>query len=55
MNENIIFKNGDWLSPDNPRIGFIIGDGIGIDVTPVASITNLDVFLKGCFVLLSVP
>jgi len=36
MNENIIFKNGNWLSPDNPRIGFIIGDGIGIDVTPVA-------------------
>jgi len=26
-----------------------------IDVTPVASITNLDVFLKGCFVLLSIP
>lgn len=36
MNENIIFKNGNWLSPNNPKVGFIIGDGIGIDVTPVA-------------------
>ena len=36
MNENFIFKNGNWLSPNNPKIGFIIGDGIGIDVTPVA-------------------
>tara|TARA_Y100000310_G_scaffold345580_1_gene466877 strand:- start:5722 stop:6861 length:1140 start_codon:yes stop_codon:yes gene_type:complete len=33
---NITFENGNWHISDNPTIGVIIGDGIGIDVTPVA-------------------
>ena len=32
----IIFSNGKWNIPDHPEIGFIIGDGTGIDITPVA-------------------
>jgi len=32
----IKFENKEWIVPENPKIGFIIGDGIGIDVTPVA-------------------
>ncbi len=33
---NITFSEGAWNIPNNPEIGYIIGDGIGIDVTPVA-------------------
>ncbi len=33
---NITFSNNRWVVPDNPAIGYIIGDGIGADVTPVA-------------------
>lgn len=32
----ITFSNGQWHVPDHPEIGFIIGDGTGIDITPVA-------------------
>ena len=31
----INFENKKWIIPDNPDIGYIVGDGIGIDVTPV--------------------
>jgi len=31
----ISYENGKLISPDNPIIPYIIGDGIGIDVTPV--------------------
>src|SRR3990167_8208749 len=30
------FSNGQWQVPDQPEIGFIIGDGTGVDITPVA-------------------
>jgi len=33
---SIGFSHGSWIVPDHPSIGFIIGDGIGVDVTPVA-------------------
>jgi len=33
--EEISFKNGVVSTPDYPIIPYIIGDGIGIDVTPV--------------------
>ncbi len=36
MGELILFHNNRWLVPDNPEIGFIVGDGTGIDITPVA-------------------
>ena len=36
MGEQIEFSNGKWTIPDNPTLGYIEGDGIGIDVTPVA-------------------
>lgn len=32
----IIFSNEQWQVPDHPEVGFIIGDGTGIDITPVA-------------------
>ncbi|MBI4016170.1 MAG: isocitrate dehydrogenase (NADP(+)) [Candidatus Aenigmarchaeota archaeon] len=32
----IDYKNGNWIVPENPEIGFITGDGIGTDVTPAA-------------------
>jgi len=32
----INFSNGQWQVPDHPEIGFIVGDGTGIDITPVA-------------------
>ena len=31
----IDYKNEKLVVPDNPIIPYIIGDGIGIDVTPV--------------------
>ena len=31
----ISFKNGLIETPDKPIVPYIIGDGIGIDVTPV--------------------
>ena len=31
----ISFKNGSIVTPDKPIVPYIIGDGIGIDVTPV--------------------
>ncbi|HLD40455.1 MAG TPA: isocitrate dehydrogenase (NADP(+)) [Candidatus Nanoarchaeia archaeon] len=30
------FSHGMWHVPDQPEIGFIIGDGTGVDITPVA-------------------
>ncbi|MBI2125104.1 isocitrate dehydrogenase (NADP(+)) [Candidatus Woesearchaeota archaeon] len=32
----IKFSNGEWRVPDHPEIGFIVGDGTGVDITPVA-------------------
>ncbi len=32
----ISFSNGQWNIPDHPEIGFIVGDGIGVDITSVA-------------------
>ncbi|HLD80302.1 MAG TPA: isocitrate dehydrogenase (NADP(+)) [Candidatus Nanoarchaeia archaeon] len=32
----INFSNGEWQVPDHPEIGFIVGDGTGVDITPVA-------------------
>jgi len=32
----ITFSNGQWIIPGQPDIGFIIGDGTGVDITPVA-------------------
>jgi isocitrate dehydrogenase len=32
----ITFEDEKWIVPNNPEIGYIIGDGIGKDVTPVA-------------------
>ena len=32
----ISFSNGQWNVPDQPEIGFIVGDGTGVDITPVA-------------------
>jgi len=32
----INFLNAEWQVPDHPEIGFIIGDGTGVDITPVA-------------------
>ncbi len=32
----ITFSNGQWNVPDQPEIGFIVGDGTGADITPVA-------------------
>ena len=32
----ITFSNGKWHVPDQPEIGFIVGDGTGVDITPVA-------------------
>ncbi len=32
----ITFSNGQLYVPDTPEIGFIIGDGTGVDITPVA-------------------
>ena len=26
----------NWTIPDKPEIGYIVGDGIGVDVTPAA-------------------
>ncbi len=31
----ITFSHGQWNVPDQPEIGFIIGDGTGVDITPV--------------------
>ncbi|MDP7457621.1 MAG: isocitrate dehydrogenase (NADP(+)) [Candidatus Woesearchaeota archaeon] len=36
MGEKITFADNKWKIPDNPIIGFIEGDGIGVDITPVA-------------------
>tara|TARA_Y100000310_G_scaffold345680_1_gene468191 strand:+ start:602 stop:1798 length:1197 start_codon:yes stop_codon:yes gene_type:complete len=36
MGELISFENNKWNIPDNPIIGFIEGDGVGVDITPVA-------------------
>jgi isocitrate dehydrogenase len=35
-NMNILFEDKKWVVPDNPEIGYITGDGIGQDITPVA-------------------
>jgi len=32
----ITFQNNQWIIPDSPELGYIIGDGIGTDVTPTA-------------------
>ncbi len=32
----ITFSHGQWRVPDTPEIGFIVGDGTGVDITPVA-------------------
>lgn len=32
----ITFSNGQWYIPDQPEVGFIVGDGSGVDITPVA-------------------
>lgn len=32
----ISFHNNQFVVPDQPEIGFIIGDGTGLDITPVA-------------------
>ncbi|MDO8511590.1 MAG: isocitrate dehydrogenase (NADP(+)) [Nanoarchaeota archaeon] len=32
----ISFSEGQWVVPEEPEIGFIIGDGTGVDITPVA-------------------
>jgi len=32
----ITFENNQLNIPENPEVGYIVGDGIGIDVTPVA-------------------
>ena len=32
----ITFSHGQWHVPDHPEIGFIVGDGTGVDITPVA-------------------
>lgn len=32
----ITFSDGQWIVPDTPEIGFIVGDGTGADITPVA-------------------
>ncbi|MBT4538928.1 isocitrate dehydrogenase (NADP(+)) [Candidatus Woesearchaeota archaeon] len=34
--QKITFLNNQWQIPNNPIIGYIVGDGIGQDVTPVA-------------------
>ena len=36
MAEKVVFKDGSWHIPNNPEIGYITGDGIGVDITPVA-------------------
>ena len=33
--EKITYKNNKLVVPDNPIIPFIVGDGIGVDITPV--------------------
>jgi isocitrate dehydrogenase len=35
MTEKITFLEKKWKIPNNPTIGFIEGDGIGVDITPV--------------------
>ena len=35
MSERIDYKDGKWKIPENPEIGYIVGDGTGIDITPV--------------------
>ena len=35
MESKVKFSNGTWEAPDNVTIGYIVGDGIGIDITPV--------------------
>lgn len=32
----IYFENNQLQVPDDPEIGYIVGDGIGVDITPVA-------------------
>ncbi len=32
----VSFQDGRWIVPTQPEIGYIIGDGIGTDVTPTA-------------------
>ncbi|HIJ10808.1 TPA: NADP-dependent isocitrate dehydrogenase [Candidatus Woesearchaeota archaeon] len=36
METKITFQNSQWNIPNQPIIGYIIGDGIGTDVTPTA-------------------
>ncbi|MFH1317102.1 MAG: isocitrate dehydrogenase (NADP(+)) [Candidatus Woesearchaeota archaeon] len=36
MPEKIDFQDKKWIIPDNVEIGYIEGDGIGSDITPVA-------------------
>ncbi|MBI4147968.1 isocitrate dehydrogenase (NADP(+)) [Candidatus Woesearchaeota archaeon] len=45
---NINYNNGQWIVPDNPDIGLIIGDGIGIDVTP-AAVKVIDAAVKKAY------
>ena len=35
MGSKVKFSNGTWEAPDNVTIGYIVGDGIGVDITPV--------------------
>lgn len=34
MNNRIEYHDGAWVAPDEPVIPFIVGDGIGVDITP---------------------
>lgn len=36
MMTKITFENNQLIVPNNPEIGYIVGDGIGRDITPVA-------------------
>lgn len=36
MAEKIQYQDGEWIIPENPIIGYIEGDGIGVDITPAA-------------------
>ena len=36
MTTRIQFENSKWIIPETPEIGYITGDGIGNDVTPIA-------------------
>ena len=36
MVERVRFENKQWIIPLHPEIGYILGDGTGVDITPVA-------------------